>query len=122
MFNKIHLILYSVLVISLCIMSGFCYYYKIDNKEKENTIALLELDLQNTKLNLDKANSNINEANSNLEQYIQLNNKLNKQLKELNSIKISDDVNVEVKQINCLFNNIAKKGDCINGQFIGIQK
>lgn len=118
MFNKIHLIAYSTLTLLLIVLSGFCYYYKIDNKEKEKTISILNIDLENTKLNLEKANSNINQANINLEQYIQLNNKLNKQLKKLNSIKISDDVNIEVKQINCLFNNIAKKGDCINGEFI----
>ena len=118
MINKIHLISYSILILLLFVISGFCCYYKIDNKEKEKTISILNIDLENTKLNLEKANSNINQANINLEQYIQLNNKLNKQLKELNSIKISDDVNIEVKQINCLFNNIAKKGDCINGEFI----
>lgn len=117
LFNKIHLIFYSILITAIIVLGVFVHCYKVDIKEKEQEIMALKLDIGNTKINLQKANDNINKANKNLDDYIKLNNQLNKQLNELNNTNI-EDINVEMKQINCLFENMAKKGDCINGQFI----
>lgn len=115
--NKIHLIFYSILIITIIVLGVFVHFYKVDIKEKDKKILALELDVNNTKINLQKANDNIDKANKNLDNYIKLNNQLNKQLKDLNNTNI-EDINIEMKQINCLFENMAKRGDCINGQFI----
>ncbi len=117
--SKLNLVCYIALLSIISYLSISTHRYKIQSIEKSNIINSLTLDLENTKLNLDEANKNIEIANQNLENYIQLNNNLNKQLKEITSIIVNpDNINEEVKQINCMFNNITKKGNCINGQFI----
>ena len=117
--SKLNLICYITLLIIISILGVTTHRYKVRTLEQDKTISELSLDLENTKINLTEANKRIDEANLNLENYIQLNNQLNKQLKDITSIIVTkDNINDEVKQINCMFNNIAKKGDCVDGQFI----
>ena len=117
--NKLHLFGYGILLSIITFLGCYAHHYKSLSLEQANTINALELDIHNTKLNLDAANHNIEDANNQLKRYIDLNNKMNEQLvKFKNSRNIAEDIEDEVRQINCMFINIDKEGDCINGEFI----
>lgn len=117
--NKLHLFGYGLLLSIIAYLGCSTYHYKSLSLERLNKINMLELDIHNTKLNLDAANHNIEDANNQLKRYIDLNNKMNEQLvKFKNSKNVAKDIENEVRQINCMFINIDKEGDCIDGKFI----
>ena len=117
--TKINLFIYTILISIIFTLGYLTYFYKNQSLERLNTINIMQIDLDNTRFNLRKANENIDMANKNLEEYINLNNKLNKQLKNINSNQdIHDIIEIEVKQINCLFEHMDQFGDCVNGEFI----
>lgn len=117
--NKIHTIIYGIFLSIIVYLGCSVYHYKSLSLERLNEINMLKLDIRNTKLNLDAANHNIEDANNQLKRYVELNNKMNEQLMRFkNSKNIAKNIEKEVKQINCMFINIDKEGDCIDGEFI----
>lgn len=116
--QKVYSIILGFFVLLSILLTMCVFYYKTIADKRLQKLNIAELNLSNTQFNLNKANEKIKEANDNLNSYIELNNKLNKQIKLLNESKISTDAGIEVRQINCLFENIAKRGDCINDKFI----
>lgn len=117
--NKLHTIIYGILLSIITFLGCYAHHYKSLSLKQANTINALELDIHNTKLNLATANHNIEDANNQLKRYINLNNKMNEQLKKFkNSEKNVKSIEKEVKQINCMFDNLGKEGNCIDGEFI----